>query len=126
MSPSASAPPSSPSNGTLLQVVCLCAAWCGTCKDYATTFARIEQEYPQCQFRWIDIEDEADLVDDFEVENFPTIVVIRDGSVRFAGTLLPHAETLKRLLQNHCQTLAERAISDEQTQLLGRRILAKW
>jgi len=48
---------------------------------------------------WIDIEDEADLVWDFDVETFPTIVVIGPEGVRFAGPLTPQADTLRRLLR---------------------------
>lgn len=105
-----------------LQVVCLCAAWCGTCKDYAQSFAQLATEFPQCQFRWVDIEDEADVVDDFDVENFPTILLARAGAVRFLGTLTPHMDTLRRLLQNHSEELACKAVDNAQAQALGLRL----
>lgn len=80
-------------------VACLCAQWCGTCRDYRAVFAQAEREFPQARFRWIDIEDEADLVGPIDVEDFPTLLVARGGEVAFFGPLLPHAATLLRLLQ---------------------------
>ena len=51
-------------------------------------------------FRWLDLEDDAEEVGDREVENFPTILVDRDGAELFYGPLLPHHEHLRRLLQS--------------------------
>ena len=51
------------------------------------------------QWHWVDIEDEADLVGDLDVETFPTIVVADDTHVRFAGAVTPQRETLRRLLR---------------------------
>jgi hypothetical protein len=51
------------------------------------------------QRHWIDIEDEADLVGDFDVETFPTLVVLGPDGVRFAGPLTPQPQTLRRLLR---------------------------
>jgi hypothetical protein len=51
------------------------------------------------QRHWIDIEDEAECVGDFDVETFPTIVVAEARGVRFAGPVAPQPETLRRLLR---------------------------
>jgi len=48
---------------------------------------------------WIDIEDEAELVGDLDVETFPTVLVIASDGVRFAGPLTPQPETLRRVLR---------------------------
>ncbi len=84
-----------------LLVACLCAQWCGTCKDYAPLFNGLQAEFPAAVFRWIDIEDESELVDPIEVENFPTLLIVTGGQARFFGTLTPHIETLKRLIRSH-------------------------
>lgn len=80
-------------------VACLCAQWCGTCRDYRAVFAQAEREFPQARFLWVDIEDEADLVGPVDVEDFPTLLIARGEEVAFFGPLLPHASTLMRLLQ---------------------------
>lgn len=81
-------------------VACLCAGWCGSCRDYRATFAALARERPGMRFVWVDIEDEADALARFEldIENFPTVLVARGGELRFLGTLLPHAATLARTL----------------------------
>ena len=81
-------------------VACLCAAWCRLCGDYAPVLRDVVAEFPGLRMRWIDIEDEADLVGDVDVETFPTIVVIAgDGMVHFAGPLTPQPQTLRRVIQ---------------------------
>ena len=80
-------------------VSCLCAAWCGTCTEYASVFASLQARFPAVQFRWIDVEDEADLVDPLEVDNFPSILISQGATARFFGVVLPHLETVQRLIQ---------------------------
>ncbi|GAB4464631.1 MAG: hypothetical protein OHK0044_02320 [Burkholderiaceae bacterium] len=79
-------------------VACLCAAWCDTCAAWREHFERVAAASPQFAFRWIDIEDEADLVGDIDVENFPTVLVADGGEVLFAGTLRPDPAHLQRVL----------------------------
>ena len=47
-------------------VACLCAAWCDVCKQYRPGFEGLAAEYPEQQFVWIDIEDQADLIGDLD------------------------------------------------------------
>lgn len=89
-------------------VACLCAAWCGTCRDYQAGFHALAERFPTARFLWIDIEDDADLVDDYDVENFPTLLIQRDDTVVFFGTMLPHLDLLQRTLESfHTQTPEE-------------------
>ena len=46
-----------------LHVICLCAAWCGTCRDYAAVIDTLRAEFPALRFSWVDVEDQADVVD---------------------------------------------------------------
>lgn len=87
-----------------LLVACLCAQWCGTCRDYQPLFRQLEADFPQARFVWVDVEDESELVDPVEVENFPTLMIARQGQPLFFGTITPHLETLRRLIQNHQAT----------------------
>ena len=61
-------------------------------------FQQVAQAHPALRFAWVDIEDHAELADDFDVETFPTILVAGADGTRFIGPLLPHAETLSRML----------------------------
>jgi thioredoxin 1 len=80
-------------------VACLCAAWCHTCDEYRPGFDALAERFPQAAFRWFDIEDDAEIVGEHGVENFPTILVQRGGQVLFYGAQLPVHEHLRRLLE---------------------------
>ncbi len=86
-------------NPPVLDIVCLCAAWCGTCGAYAQVFQALQQAWPGHRFRWIDIEDEADLVGEVDVETFPTWLVAHQGRVLFAGPVLPRQSDAQRMLE---------------------------
>ncbi|MFZ3219912.1 MAG: thioredoxin family protein [Rhodoferax sp.] len=88
-----------PSEATLL-VACLCANWCGTCRDYQPLFGTLRAQFAGVRFMWVDVEDEADLVDPIEVENFPTILIATPSQVLFFGTVTPHLQTLQRLIES--------------------------
>jgi thioredoxin 1 len=102
-----SAPPLLPTNALL--VACLCANWCGTCRDYRPLFDQLASTFPNAHFVWIDIEDEANLVDPIEVENFPTILIAAPSQALFFGTVTPHIQTLQRLIGSH-QSSSERPL----------------
>jgi thioredoxin 1 len=82
-----------------LLVACLCADWCGACREYRPLFDSMALKFPLARFVWVDVEDEADLIDPIEVEDFPTILIANKGKPLFFGTVLPHMETLERLIQ---------------------------
>ena len=79
-------------------VACLCAAWCGTCGGYRAAFDGLAARHPDKVFVWIDIEDQADVVGDLDVENFPTLLLQRDDTVAFFGTMLPDPAVAERLI----------------------------
>lgn len=80
-------------------VACLCAAWCDVCCQFRPSFEELAKQHPDKQFLWIDIEDQADLVGDFDVENFPTLLLQQGKNVAFFGTTLPDARQLNRLIE---------------------------
>lgn len=79
-------------------VACLCAAWCDTCQAYRTQFDALQVQHPDTCFAWIDIEDYAELIDDVNIDNFPTILIQHNDQVAFFGTMLPDAQQVHRLL----------------------------
>lgn len=83
------------------KVICLCAEWCGTCREYRVAFDALAGAVRGAQFRWLDIENEAEALGDLDVENFPTLFIARGGSVLFYGTMLPHISHLERLLETY-------------------------
>jgi thioredoxin 1 len=82
-----------------LFVACLCAEWCGTCREYRSMLESLAHAHPSACFVWIDVETHAELVDDFDVENFPTILIEDGASTRFFGTVLPQPRIVERMIE---------------------------
>jgi len=83
-----------------LTVICYCAAWCDTCKEYEGRFEGLAAQWPEHVFIWIDIEDSPELLGDEDVENFPTVAIQGDAANLFFGALQPHADHLERLIRH--------------------------
>jgi len=107
-----------------LLIACLCAQWCGTCRDYQLLFEQLQAEFGAARFVWVDVEDEADLVDPIDVEDFPTLLIASGGQARFFGTLTPHLETLRRLVQSQLDSPSP-AHPAATVQALAQRLLAR-
>jgi thioredoxin 1 len=109
-----------------IHVACLCAAWCRLCDDYAPVLQHVAGELIAAgvalQCHWIDIEDEAELLGDFDVETFSTLVVLDAQSVRFAGPLTPQADTLRRVLRATLQDIAPGPERAEPIEAFARRL----
>ena len=52
------------------------------------------------RYAWLDIEDDAALVGDLDVETFPTLLIADAAGVRFFGPVTPAMQTLSRLLRS--------------------------
>lgn len=101
-------------------MVCLCAEWCGVCREYQDRFdgvkALIQADFPSAQFVWLDVEEEADFLHPLEVENFPTLLIGRGNIPHFWGPITPQAQTLERMVRSSAQNadaapLAEQALA---------------
>lgn len=79
-------------------VVCYCAAWCDTCASYLPAFAGLAARRSDDVFVWVDIEDHEALLDDHDIENFPTLLIQGAKGNVFYGPLLPHIHQLEQLL----------------------------
>lgn len=88
-----------------LTIACLCANWCGTCRDYEAIFDALTAALPGHHFRWVDIEDEADLAGDVDVETFPTLLIAQGAQVLFAGPVLPKEADSLRLITSVAEGL---------------------
>jgi len=111
-----------------LLVVCLCADWCGVCRDYRSSFAQVQAaiaaEHPQAQFVWLDVEDEADLLHPLDVDDFPTLLIAVDDAPRFFGPLTPQPQTLERLVRSAAGDASAAALADPVLRAAVARIQA--
>jgi thioredoxin 1 len=82
----------------LWSVVCLCAAWCDVCTRFRSHFETLASVHPDKIFLWIDIEDEAEIVGDLDIDNFPTLLIALGEQVTFYGTIEADTAVVKRLI----------------------------
>lgn len=90
----------SPADKDVLQVFCLCADWCGVCRQWRAIFEEAARANPAVNFSWIDVEDEADAMGDVDVETFPTLLIARGAAPRFFGPVQPSGAQLTRLIES--------------------------
>ena len=84
-----------------LLIACLCAQWCGTCRDYLAVFEALRADLgPRAACAWVDIEDDDEVLGHLDVENFPTLLIARGDEVLFFGPITPQPQTLARLVQS--------------------------
>lgn len=83
-------------------LACLCAAWCYVCRDFAPVFERVAAQHLEAVFAWVDVEEDEALGDDLDIENFPTLLLVRDGAVVHLGPVLARAATLEAVLARGC------------------------
>lgn len=88
-------------------VVCLCAEWCGVCREYRSGFQETAEQFPAASFYWLDIEVHADDLGDLEVENFPTLLIKRQEWVLFYASMPPSPSHLQRILKTFLQQSAD-------------------
>ena len=101
-------------------VICLCAEWCGVCREWREPFEQLAAAHPGLHFAWIDVEDEAHAMGDVDIETFPTMLVAQGGSPRFFGPVQPSAGQFSRLLASLVDAPAPVSELAEATGLLKR------
>ena len=79
-------------------VACLCAAWCGVCRDWLPLFTAQARAHPAMHFAWVDVEDEDDTMGDVDIETFPTLLVGRGDEVLYLAPIPPMPSQFTRLL----------------------------
>lgn len=103
-------------------VVALCAAWCTTCRDFETAFAGVAQRRPGLSLVWVDIEDDAPIVGDLDVETFPTLAIFEGEALRHYGPILPQASLVERLVDDPASLIAGDAPDEIATLVRSLRV----
>jgi hypothetical protein len=80
------------------RVICLCAEWCGVCRQWRPAFAEQALAHPALRFAWVDVEDEAEAMGEVDVETFPSLLVARGDEPLFLGPIPPSGPGLARLI----------------------------
>jgi thioredoxin 1 len=113
--------PSQPNATGAWRVICLCAAWCGVCREWTPVFEQLATTHPQVRFAWVDVEDEADAMGDVDIETFPTLLIAHGPHARFFGPVQPSVAQVTRLLDSLMSAPeTDRATASEAGPLLAR------
>ncbi|MDP1656510.1 MAG: thioredoxin domain-containing protein [Hylemonella sp.] len=83
----------------IVRVVCLCASWCGVCRDFVSQYQDTMRATPSVVFDWYDIEDDVERLGDVDVESFPCILIGVQGEPVFFGPITPNRGSLELLIQ---------------------------
>lgn len=85
------------------KVICLCADWCATCREFQPIFEKVASELGQVSFHWVDVETHSGWADGIDIETFPTLAVFREDLVLHYGPTYPremvYSRTLTALLE---------------------------
>ena len=102
-------------------VICLCAQWCGACREWRALFEQAAAAHPDLRFGWVDVEDEAAAMGDVDIETFPTLLVADGARPLFFGPVQPSAAQLSRLLASLLREgAAPSGVTTETSMLLTR------
>jgi thioredoxin 1 len=102
-------------------VACLCAAWCGVCRDWQPLFAQQARAHPHMRFAWVDVEDEDDAMGEVDIQTFPTLLVARGTQVLHLAPIPPSASQFTRLLATlQAQPVAAPGLPGDADALLHR------
>lgn len=122
VSPKTPAPASSESLRRI-EVAFICATWCATCREFLPQVQRLADANPHASFLALDVEADADLLGDIDVDDFPTLVVAHPRGVLYYGPTVPQVPVVQRLLDDLLGRDAA-PLDSAEAQELGQRIRA--
>ena len=75
------------------------ADWCGPCKTQDPILEELREEWGDVEFEKIDVDEEQDIANEYQVRSLPTLIVENDDGIveRFVG--VTQADDLEAALQ---------------------------
>jgi thioredoxin 1 len=63
------------------------ADWCGPCKTQDPILENLEEEWSDVEFEKVDVDEQQDIANEYQVRSLPTLVVENDDGIvdRFIG-----------------------------------------
>ncbi|KGP64459.1 thioredoxin [Legionella norrlandica] len=75
------------------------AEWCAPCKQFSKVYEQVSDQFPAIIFAKINIEEQQELADFFEIRSIPHLMVFKDSIVIYSDAGSMPESTLKELAQ---------------------------
>lgn len=75
------------------------AEWCAPCKEFAKTYAKVAQQYPDIHFTKVDIQTEEELADSFQIRSIPHLIVFKENIIIYSESGSMPASALTELVE---------------------------
>lgn len=76
------------------------AEWCGPCRMMSPVFKDLEQEMPDVKFVKVDVEENNELAQRYEVRSIPSFIVMRAGEVVKTAVGANGKASIKQFIEN--------------------------
>lgn len=76
------------------------AEWCAPCKNFSVIFDKTSENFPEISFMTVNVEEESELSDMFEIRSIPYLMVFKQGILIYADAgSLPESALLELIEQ---------------------------
>ena len=75
------------------------ATWCAPCKQFAMVYERVSAQNPGVKFAKINIENEVELAETFNIRSIPHVMVFKQGIAIYSEAGSMPESTLKELVE---------------------------
>ncbi len=75
------------------------ASWCAPCKQFSRVYEQTAEQFPGIVFAKVNIEEQQELSDLFEIRSIPHLMVFKQGIVIYSDAGSMPESTLKELAQ---------------------------
>jgi thioredoxin 1 len=75
------------------------AQWCAPCKQFASVYERVAEQNPTIKFTKVNIEEESELAESFEIRSIPHLMIFKQGILIYSDAGSMPESTLKDLVE---------------------------
>ena len=75
------------------------ASWCAPCKQFSPVFERVAEQFKHLLFAKVNIEEEHEFAEVFQIRSIPHLMVFKQGIVIYSEAGSMPESTLKELVQ---------------------------
>ncbi len=83
-----------------LVIIDFWAEWCGPCRSFSTTFVEMAHKFPDVIFAKVDVEQEKDLAEEFEIRSIPFLMILKKQAIVYAESGALSAPVFEQLVKD--------------------------